>query len=78
MFNRGADSVSAAHEVRGASPTTPWGWSLATASKSPAESAPGQPLPGGVKQEFVLGNSFLNELTIVTHSTIGSANPNCW
>ena len=47
MFNRGADSVSAAHEVRGASPTTPWGWSLATASKSPAESAPGQPLPGG-------------------------------
>ena len=31
-----------------------------------------------LKQEFVLGNSFSNELTIVTHSTIGSANPNCW
>ena len=47
MFNHGADSVSAAHVLGGAPLTIPWGLGLAMASKSPAESAPGQPLPGG-------------------------------
>ena len=37
MFNRGADSVSAAHVLGGAPLTTPWGWGLAMAS-SPQQS----------------------------------------